>query len=74
MEAVKILEKSSVVDWDYDEEANVLYLSFGQPGQAEGADIGQGVILRYDPDRREVVGFTMIGLRQRLLKELGNKM
>jgi len=25
MEVVKILEKPSVVDWDYDEEADVLY-------------------------------------------------
>jgi len=72
MEAVKILEKATSLDWDYDEEADVLYLSMGQPGPAVGVDIGDGVVLRYDEARREVVGLTLIGLRERLMRSLPN--
>ena len=71
MEAViKILEKPSEISWDYDEEADVLYLSVGEPRPAVGVDIGEGVIARYDETNKEVVGITLIGLRARLLKEL----
>lgn len=71
MEAViKILEKSAEVSWDYDEEADVLYLSVGEPRPAVGVDIGDGVVARYDEENKEVVGVTLIGLRARLLREL----
>jgi uncharacterized protein YuzE len=70
MEAVKILEKPAAISWDYDEEADVLYLSVGEPQSAVGIDIGEGVVLRYDESRKEVVGLTLIGLRARLLKGL----
>ena len=71
MEAVKILEKPERVGWDYDEEADVLYLSIGDPAAALGVDVGEGVILRYDESRKEVVGLTILGLRARLLQGLG---
>ncbi len=70
MEAVKILKKPAAIDWDYDEEADVLYLSVGEPQPAVGIDVGDGVILRYDETRGVVVGLTLIGLRSRLLKGL----
>jgi uncharacterized protein YuzE len=70
MEAVKILEKPTSISWDYDEEADVLYLSIGEPHPAVGLDIGDGVIVRYDEARKEVIGLTLIGLRARLLKNL----
>jgi uncharacterized protein YuzE len=70
VEAVRIREKSSDVNWDYDEEADVLYLSIGEPRPAVGVDIGEGVILRYDESQHEVVGITLIGLRRRLLRDL----
>lgn len=71
MEAViKILKKPAEVLWDYDEEADVLYLSVGDPRPAVGVDIGEGVVARYDEKNKEVVGVTLIGLRARLLEEL----
>jgi uncharacterized protein YuzE len=70
MEAVKILEKPTSISWDYDGEADVLYLSIGEPQPAVGLDIGDGVIVRYDEARKEVIGLTLIGLRARLLKNL----
>jgi uncharacterized protein YuzE len=68
---IKILGGPAEVSWDYDEEADVLYLSAGEPRPAIGVDIGEGVVARYDEVSREVVGVTLIGLRSRLLKELG---
>ncbi|PLS84826.1 MAG: hypothetical protein CYG60_15855 [Actinobacteria bacterium] len=68
--AIKILETPAEVSWDYDEEADVLYLSVGKPRPAVGVDIGEGVIARYDEEHKEVVGLTLIELRARLLKEI----
>jgi len=70
MEAVKILEKKERVDWNYDEEADVLYLSIGKPRKAVGIDIGDGVVVRYDEKKREVVGLTILGVRARLVESL----
>lgn len=70
MEALKILERSGEITWDYDEKADVLYISVGEPRPALGVDIGEGVILRYDEEKKEVVGLTLIGLRERLQKGL----
>ena len=36
------------MEWDYDSEADVLYISFGAPRPAVGVDMGNGVIMRYD--------------------------
>ncbi|MBI3741850.1 MAG: DUF2283 domain-containing protein, partial [Chloroflexi bacterium] len=56
METVRILERPTSINWDYDEEADVLYLSVGEPRPALGMDIGDGVVVRYDEARKEVVG------------------
>ena len=67
MEAVRLFDKKDVpIDWEYDGEADTLYISFGAPKPATGVDIGQGVILRYDEKAREVVGLTIIGVGRRL--------
>jgi uncharacterized protein YuzE len=70
MDTVTILEKPETLNWDYDEDADVLYLSIGEPQPAIGIDIGKGVVLRYNETEKIVVGLTIIGLRARLLKEL----
>lgn len=70
MEAVRILDKKEGVDWDYDEEADVLYLSIGKPRKATGVDIGRGVVVRYDAKKKEVVGLTILGVRARLVESL----
>ena len=67
-------EKETELSWDYDGEADVLYISLGKPREAVGIDIGDGVIVRYDEAKGEVVGITILGLRDRLeqfLKEKG---
>lgn len=67
MEAVRLFEKKDVpLDWEYDEEADTLYLSFGPPKPATGVDVGEDVIVRYDEKAREVVGLTIVGVGRRL--------
>ena len=66
METVKIVEKAARLDWDYDQEADVLYLSLGRPRKAVGVDIGDGVVVRIDEKKREVVGVTILGMRARV--------
>lgn len=71
MEAVKLFEKKDVpLDWEYDGEADTLYISFGAPKPATGVDVGEGVIVRYDESAREVVGLTIIGVGSRLEEHL----
>jgi len=73
MEVLKILEKPEKIDWDYDEEADVLYISVGKPEPAIGIDIGEGVVVRYDETHKKVVGLTFIGLRDRVLKWISER-
>ena len=72
MEAIKILDKKENLDWDYDEEADVLYISIGKPRKAIGVDIGEGAIVRYMEETGEVVGLTLIGVKEKLLKSFKN--
>jgi uncharacterized protein YuzE len=74
MEVVKLFEKKdTAMDWEYDGEADTLYISFGKPKPATGVDIGQGVILRYDEKAQEVVGLTIVGVGQRLEEYISKK-
>ena len=70
MEAIKIMEKNNTLNWEYDDGADVLYISVGEPRPALGTDIGEGLIVRYDEKEREIVGLTVIGLRARTLQRL----
>ncbi|HTN42932.1 MAG TPA: DUF2283 domain-containing protein [Nitrospiria bacterium] len=73
METLKILEGKPALNWEFDEEADVLYISVGKPRPAVGTDIGEGVIVRYDEKKKEVVGITIVGFRVRTLKSLAAK-
>ncbi|MSR21118.1 MAG: DUF2283 domain-containing protein [Gemmatimonadetes bacterium] len=73
MDAVRILESSAALTWECDDEADVLYISEGQPRPAITVDLGEGVLARLDAMGREVVGITVLGLRARLLEGLGHR-
>jgi uncharacterized protein YuzE len=73
MEAIKILDRKENLNWDYDEEADVLYISIGEPQEALGIDIGEGSIIKYREETSEVVGLTLIGVKERLLSNLKTK-
>ena len=70
METLKIPGKKENLNWDYDQEADVLYISIGKPVKALGLDSGEGVIIRYQEDTGEVVGVTIIGVRERAAASL----
>jgi uncharacterized protein YuzE len=65
MEKVAIsLEK---INLDYDQEADVLYMSFGEPREAkDSVEVEDGVIYRITDN--EVVGITIINFKARTLK------
>ena len=70
MEALRILESKHNLDWDYDGEADVLYISVDTPKPAVGVDIGEDIVVRYDEARGEVVGISILGIREKMLREL----
>jgi len=55
------------INLDYDEEADVLYMSFGEPREAEDSvEVEDGVIYRIADN--EVVGITIIDFKARTSK------
>jgi uncharacterized protein YuzE len=73
METLNIAEKKDSIKWDYDAEADVLYISFGNPKNAEGVDIGEGTIIRIEPDSKEIIGVTILNPLHRTLSSLNSK-
>jgi hypothetical protein len=54
MEAVKLFDKKKApVDWDYDGEADTLYISFGKPRRTVGVGVGEGVVVRMTRRQRK---------------------
>lgn len=70
---LKIEENTTTGRWRYDGDADVLDLSPEEPRPADGVDIGGGVVVRYDDESGEVVGVTIVSLRERLLRELAKE-
>jgi len=62
MEALK-MEKPREVNWEYDEGADVLYISFGKPEPALTLDLGNGVLARYKKGSNKMIGFTITGIK-----------
>ena len=73
MGTLNILEKKKRIKWDYDAEADVLYISFGNPKNSEGVDIGEGTIIRIEPDTKEIIGVTILNPLHRTLSSLKGK-
>ena len=48
------------VQFHYDREADVLYLSVGKPQKAKTIEIGEDFVLRLHPKSGQVVGMTII--------------
>ena len=58
------LSLNESLDGLYDEEADVLYISIGKPRSSVGIDIGDGLTVFYDEETNEIVGITIIGIRE----------
>jgi len=66
------LEKVAIslkkIDFDYDEEADVLYISFGKPREAkDSVEVENGVVYRLTDN--EVVGITITDFKARTQKK-----
>lgn len=68
MEALKFKHRGPL-DSFYDEEADVLYVSFGKPQAALSIDTG-GILLNYREDDGLLVGITIINARRMLEKNV----
>ena len=60
--------KKNKITIDYDNEADVLYLSFGEPAEAVTEELGD-IGIRIDEKTNEIVGVTVIDF----LKNFKNK-
>ena len=49
-----------IVQFHYDREADVLYLSVGKPQRAKAIEMGDDFVLRLHPKTEKVVGLTII--------------
>ena len=50
----------------YDQEADVLYISRGKPSKTDDSDeIGDGVVARFDAKTKEIKGLTIINFAVR---------
>ena len=56
------------IEFDYDEEADVLYVSFGKPKEAIVEEVGN-IGVRIDEKTKDIVGLTII----EFLKTFGKK-
>jgi len=60
-----LLEMPSKRIWiDYDDEADVLYISFRKPQQANDSEMEENVVYHYRD--KELVGVTVIGAKKYL--------
>ena len=66
MEKITISLKK--IDLDYDEEADVLYISFGKPREAkDSVEVEDGIIHRIADN--EIIGITITDFKARTHKE-----
>ncbi len=56
------------VTFEYDEHADVLYISTGAPKPAISEEVDEGILFRRDPTTRKLIGVTIIDFRTTFLK------
>jgi len=59
------VDKNNALTYDYDRKADVLYVSFGEPKEAECIEPEEGILLRVDTVTKELVGYTIVHFRTR---------
>jgi uncharacterized protein YuzE len=58
-------QRSQIVNLNYDAEGDVLYINFGQPQEADDAEItDEGVVIRLREGK--IVGFTVLNAKEKL--------
>ena len=54
------LPQNKIVSSDYDEETDVLYVSFGKAKKSEVLDLGEDLLIRFNPSSGAITGFTIL--------------
>ncbi len=49
----------------YDRDGDVVYFAFGEPTEAVGEEIEEGIFARYNPQTEELVGLTIINFSRK---------
>ena len=58
-------QRAPTINLNYDPEGDVLYINFGQPQEADDAEItDQGVVIRVREGK--IVGFTVLNAKEKL--------
>ena len=58
-------QRSQIVNLNYDPEGDVLYINFGQPQEADDAEVtDEGVVIRLREGK--IVGFTVLNAKEKL--------
>ncbi len=52
------------VQFHYDREGDVLYISFGPPAPAVSLGVEDWFVIRLSPESPRLLGFTMIGFKR----------
>ena len=56
----------------YDREADVLYVTKGTPEHTDYVEYTEGVILRFHPETKQLIGFTLVDFSEHFQKVKGD--
>ena len=59
------MDQNQPVTYDYDEHADVLYVSLGAPREAYCVEPEEGILLRVEPESGQLVGLTILHFKRR---------
>ena len=55
------------LNFDYEGEVDVVYVSFGKSTKVIGEDLGNGVIISYNEENDNLVGMALIEIKKRII-------
>ncbi len=61
-----ILPENKKVNSFFDKDADVLYISFGEPVYSEVLENGSDTLIRFDPETSEITGVTILNFSDKL--------
>ena len=61
-----ILPENKKVNSIFDKDADVLYISFGDPVYSEVVENGSDTLIRYNPETYEITGVTILNFSVKL--------
>lgn len=65
---IKMKQNKDRLKLVYDQEADVLYVTRGQPDYTDYVEYADDVILRFHPETKELVAFTLVDFSEHFAK------